>query len=69
MSGLLTGVFSTRSPHRPNPIGLTLARLEQVDGDSLVVTGVDLVDDLLMFWKLGVQQMIPKVIIPMKIPE
>lgn len=26
------GVFSCRSPHRPNPIGLTLAKLESVKG-------------------------------------
>ena len=26
------GVFSTRSPHRPNPIGLSVVRLERVDG-------------------------------------
>lgn len=44
MGGRSTGVFSTRSPHRPNPIGLTLACLEQVSGDTLILTGVDLVD-------------------------
>jgi tRNA (adenine37-N6)-methyltransferase len=25
------GVLSTRSPHRPNPIGVTLAKIERVD--------------------------------------
>ena len=26
------GVFATRSPHRPNPIGMSVVRLERVDG-------------------------------------
>jgi tRNA (Thr-GGU) A37 N-methylase len=25
------GVFSTRSPHRPNPVGLSLAAIDRVD--------------------------------------
>jgi tRNA (Thr-GGU) A37 N-methylase len=25
------GVFATRSPHRPNPFGITMARIERVD--------------------------------------
>ena len=44
LGGPRVGVFSTRSPHRPCPIGLTLARIERVDGDTLYVTGVDLID-------------------------
>lgn len=38
------GVFSTRSPHRPNPIGLSAVRLERVDGLSLHVRDVDMLD-------------------------
>jgi len=37
-------VFSTRSPHRPANIGLTLARLEKVQGDTIHLSGIDLVD-------------------------
>lgn len=33
LNGAKTGVFSTRSPHRPNAIGLTLAKLEKVEGN------------------------------------
>lgn len=44
LGGARVGVFSTRSPHRPCNIGLTLARVEQVKGDTLVMSGVDLVD-------------------------
>ena len=38
------GVFSTRSPHRPNPIGLSVVRLEAVEGLRLRVRDVDMVD-------------------------
>ena len=43
------GVFATRSPFRPNPIGLSSVRLEGVDlhtpeGPVLVVSGADLMD-------------------------
>lgn len=38
------GVLSTRSPHRPNPIGLTVARLVSVVGTSVTVEDVDLLD-------------------------
>jgi tRNA-Thr(GGU) m(6)t(6)A37 methyltransferase TsaA len=38
------GVFSTRSPHRPNPIGLSVVRLEQVDGLNLHVLDADMLD-------------------------
>jgi len=37
----LTGVFACRSPSRPNPIGVTMVRLERVDGGRLVVRGLD----------------------------
>lgn len=38
------GVFATRSPRRPNPIGLTVVRLLSRDGRSLRVRGVDMLD-------------------------
>ncbi len=38
------GVFSTRSPHRPNPIGLSVVRLEEVRGLVLRVRDVDIID-------------------------
>lgn len=38
------GVFSTRSPHRPNPLGLSAVRLERVEGLTLHLLDVDLVD-------------------------
>ncbi|OGR53275.1 MAG: tRNA (N6-threonylcarbamoyladenosine(37)-N6)-methyltransferase TrmO [Elusimicrobia bacterium GWA2_62_23] len=44
MKGGKIGVFASRSPHRPNPIGLSLARLEKVEGDTLHLSGIDLID-------------------------
>jgi tRNA-Thr(GGU) m(6)t(6)A37 methyltransferase TsaA len=38
------GVFATRSPRRPNPIGLTVVRLVRREGRVLHVVGVDMVD-------------------------
>lgn len=43
------GVFATRSPYRPSPIGLSSVKLEEVrqntpDGPILVVSGADLMD-------------------------
>lgn len=38
------GVFATRSPHRPNPIGMSLVELVGVDGLVLAVTGLDLLE-------------------------
>lgn len=38
------GVFATRSPRRPNPIGLTVAELLSREGRVLHVRGVDMLD-------------------------
>jgi tRNA-Thr(GGU) m(6)t(6)A37 methyltransferase TsaA len=38
------GVFATRSPHRPNPIGMTAVRLIDVRGVTVTVTEHDLLD-------------------------
>ncbi|MGB8730952.1 MAG: tRNA (N6-threonylcarbamoyladenosine(37)-N6)-methyltransferase TrmO [Candidatus Sulfotelmatobacter sp.] len=38
------GVFATRSPRRPNPIGLTIVELLRRKGTELHVRGVDMLD-------------------------
>lgn len=38
------GVFATRSPYRPNPIGKSVVRLEKISGLKLYVSGTDLLD-------------------------
>jgi tRNA-Thr(GGU) m(6)t(6)A37 methyltransferase TsaA len=35
------GVFSTHSPHRPNPLGLTTVELVESKGERLIVRGLD----------------------------
>jgi tRNA-Thr(GGU) m(6)t(6)A37 methyltransferase TsaA len=40
----LTGVFATRSPDRPNPIGLHRCRVLAVDGTRLSVSGLEAID-------------------------
>ncbi|XP_057968881.1 uncharacterized protein LOC131158204 isoform X2 [Malania oleifera] len=44
LKGGRMGVFATRSPHRPCPIGLTVAKVEAVQGRMVLLSGVDLVD-------------------------
>jgi tRNA-Thr(GGU) m(6)t(6)A37 methyltransferase TsaA len=38
------GVFATRSPRRPNPIGLTVVELQGREGNRLQVRGIDMLD-------------------------
>ena len=38
------GVWATRSPYRPNPLGLSCVTLEGIDGMDLLVGGADLMD-------------------------
>jgi tRNA-Thr(GGU) m(6)t(6)A37 methyltransferase TsaA len=38
------GLFATRSPSRPNPIGISVVRLLRRDGGTLHIAGIDVVD-------------------------
>ena len=38
------GVFSLRTPVRPNPIGTSIVQLEKVEGSVLLVRGLDCLD-------------------------
>ena len=40
----ITGVFSTRSPDRPNPIGLHTVRIEAVAGNEITVNNLEAID-------------------------
>jgi tRNA-Thr(GGU) m(6)t(6)A37 methyltransferase TsaA len=42
--GRVHGVFATRSPHRPNFIGLTTVELVRREGTSLFLRGIDMLD-------------------------
>jgi tRNA-Thr(GGU) m(6)t(6)A37 methyltransferase TsaA len=44
MDSVPRGVFSTRAPRRPNPIGLSVVRLDRIEDGVLHVQNVDMVD-------------------------
>jgi len=39
------GLFATRSPKRPNPIGLSIVKLEKISNGILYISGVDAFND------------------------
>ncbi len=43
-SGIKRGVLATRSPHRPNPIGISAVKLERIDRLDLHISEFDLLD-------------------------
>ncbi len=51
------GVFATRSPGRPNPIGFSVVELEKIENDILFVKGVDILDGSLV---LDIKPYIPQ---------
>jgi tRNA-Thr(GGU) m(6)t(6)A37 methyltransferase TsaA len=44
----LRGVFATRSPARPNPIAVTSARIQRIDGNVIHLVGLDALDGSLV---------------------
>jgi len=57
MDDRLHGVFATRAPARPNPIGLSVVRLVRVEGNRLHIRDVDIVDGTPL---LDVKPYVPK---------
>jgi tRNA-Thr(GGU) m(6)t(6)A37 methyltransferase TsaA len=51
------GVFATRSPGRPNPIGFSVVELEKIENDILFVKGIDILDGSLV---LDIKPYIPQ---------
>jgi tRNA-Thr(GGU) m(6)t(6)A37 methyltransferase TsaA len=43
-TGRLSGVFASRYPNRPNPIGISLVRVRAIDANIVSISGVDLLD-------------------------
>lgn len=43
-SAPLTGVFATRSPHRPNPLGMHRVTVREIDGTRLRIGPIEAVD-------------------------
>jgi tRNA-Thr(GGU) m(6)t(6)A37 methyltransferase TsaA len=44
-NGLTRGTFSLRSPVRPNPIGTSIVKLVGIEGSTLLVRGLDCLDE------------------------
>ncbi len=44
LGGKRLGVFATRAPMRPNPIGLTLVKIDKIEGGRLYISGLDIVE-------------------------
>lgn len=44
LHGERCGIFSTRSPHRPCPIGLSLVEIDRIEGRFIYFHGTDMVD-------------------------
>ena len=44
LEGEPIGLFATRTPHRPNPIGLSLVELVEIRKDTLILAGIDLIE-------------------------
>lgn len=38
------GLFATRTPKRPNPIGFSVVRLNEIHGDRLMISDLDILD-------------------------
>lgn len=45
LDGKKVGVFASRCPHRANPIGMSLVKLERVEGSTVYFIGGDMVDE------------------------
>jgi len=43
--GREVGLFATRSPHRFNSIGLTIAKIERIEGNRIYTSGLDILDN------------------------
>lgn len=44
LEGKNVGVFATRSPHRPNSLGMSLVKLDRVEGTTVYFYGTDMLD-------------------------
>ncbi|MEA3296355.1 MAG: tRNA (N6-threonylcarbamoyladenosine(37)-N6)-methyltransferase TrmO [candidate division Zixibacteria bacterium] len=44
LDNTMRGLFATRAPRRPNPIGLSVVRLKRIEGGTLYISNLDIVD-------------------------
>jgi len=43
--GKQVGVFASRSPVRPNPVGLSIVRIKKIAGNKIYTSGLDVFDN------------------------
>jgi len=55
------GVFATRAPQRPNPIGLSVVEIDSVTGGTVTVDGIDVVDQTPL---LDIKPFVPEFDVP-----
>jgi tRNA-Thr(GGU) m(6)t(6)A37 methyltransferase TsaA len=55
------GVFATRAPQRPNPIGLSVVQIESVTDETVAVNGIDVVDQTPL---LDIKPFVPEFDVP-----
>ena len=55
------GVFATRAPQRPNPIGISVVEIESVTDQVVTVNGIDVVDQTPL---LDIKPFVPKFDVP-----
>ena len=65
--GKKVGVLACRTPHRPNPVGLSLCKIVKVEKDAIVVSGLDCLDgtpviDIKPY--LPIVEVIPDAVVP-----
>ena len=58
MDDTLRGVLATRAPRRPNHIGISIVRLVKVDGGTLYIQDIDIVDGTPL---LDIKPYVPKI--------
>lgn len=66
LDGKKVGVLATRSPHRPNPIGISLVKVDKVEGSIIYFYGSDMVDGTPV---LDIKPYIPQYDSPLKAQE
>ncbi|ELY55891.1 tRNA (N6-threonylcarbamoyladenosine(37)-N6)-methyltransferase TrmO [Natronolimnohabitans innermongolicus] len=55
------GIFATRAPQRPNPIGLSVVGIESIKEEMVTVTGIDVVDQTPL---LDIKPFVPEFDVP-----
>jgi tRNA-Thr(GGU) m(6)t(6)A37 methyltransferase TsaA len=45
LNGEKKGIFATRAPHRYNPIGLSVSKIERIEERRILVSGIDIIDE------------------------